>query len=195
MAVHALPRKYKCQYCNSRFRTERHYTSHQKNHLDYFCDICHKKFPSAFALKVHKRMHVGASVKMFGCEECDHFFADVSTYYNHMKRRHGKIELKHGKAYLHSNDNVLFTQISGLNTTDAKKIAKIVEPNGSMLIFSLTFPRQINRVFICVFISVAAKPYVCELCGKDFLEKSSLKAHSVIHMDDRPFQCDRCPKA
>lgn len=52
MVVHTLPRKYKCQYCNSRFRTQRHYTSHQKNHVDYYCETCNKKFNSAFALKV-----------------------------------------------------------------------------------------------------------------------------------------------
>ena len=92
MAVHTLPRKYKCQYCNSRFRTERHYTSHQQKHVDYYCDVCNKKFQSAFALKVHKRMHVGAAVKMYGCEECDHFFVDVSTFYNHMRRRHGRLK-------------------------------------------------------------------------------------------------------
>lgn len=68
-------------------------------------------------------MHVGASVKMFGCEECDHFFVDVSTYYNHMRRRHG------------------------LNSADAKKKAKIVEPNGSKLIFLLTFEYKWN---ICI---------------------------------------------
>lgn len=92
-------------------------------------------------------MHVGASVKMYGCEECDHFFVDVSTYYNHMRRRHG------------------------LNTSEARKKAKIIQPNGT------------------------AKPYVCEQCGKDFLERSSLKAHYVVHLDIRPFQCDVCPKA
>lgn len=61
--------------------------------------------------------------------------------------------------------------IQGTSSADAKQKAIIVEPNGT------------------------AKPYVCELCGKDFLEKSALRAHSVIHLDIRPFQCDLCPKA
>lgn len=149
-------------------------------------------------------MHVGASVKMFGCEECDHFFADVSTYYNHMKRRHGKIEIIHFwqnaciKIIIMSNKTIgLFIEISGLNTTDAKKVAKVVEPNGSKLNrFTHMSEFQTNLyLFTHNFVSTAAKPYVCELCGKDFLEKSSLKAHSVIHLDDRPFQCELCPKA
>lgn len=114
MDIHTLPRRYKCKYCNSKFRTKRHYSSHQKKHIDYFCLLCNKKFPSAFTLKVsnrieiywvgceiyskfvflqqvHERMHIGSSVKMYGCGECDHFFTDVSAYYNHMRRLHGII--------------------------------------------------------------------------------------------------------
>lgn len=32
---------------------------------------------------------------MFGCEPCDHYFIDCSAYYNHAKRRHGKISTAH----------------------------------------------------------------------------------------------------
>lgn len=79
-------------------------------------------------------MHVGASVKMYGCEECDHFFVDVSTYYNHMRRRHGKI--MDSRIYCLSSDlfrycfSVLFG-IEGLDTAAAKKMAKLIQPNGS----------------------------------------------------------------
>lgn len=58
----------------------------------------------------------------------------------------------------------------GLTSNAAKKIALHVEPNGE------------------------TKPYVCENCGKDFIDRSSLQAHSVIHFDIRPFKCDVCPK-
>lgn len=44
------------------------------------------------------------------------------------------------------------------------------------------------------FFVAAAKPYVCEQCGKDFKERSSLQAHLVVHSDNRPFKCDRCTK-
>lgn len=52
MVIHTHPHRFKCQFCSSRFRTQRAYTSHQRKHLDYYCDICHKKFTSAFTLKV-----------------------------------------------------------------------------------------------------------------------------------------------
>lgn len=42
--------------------------------------------------------------------------------------------------------NRLFMSIPGLDTAEAKKIAKVVEPNGSKLIFSFTTIRWINRL-------------------------------------------------
>lgn len=34
--------------------------------------------------------------------------------------------------------------------------------------------------------------HVCEVCGKAFTAPSSLRAHSVIHSEERPFPCDKC---
>lgn len=62
MRLHAYPLKYKCQYCNTRFRLERHLISHLRSHSDYIefsCEVCNKKCKSAFALKVsyHGKQH------------------------------------------------------------------------------------------------------------------------------------------
>lgn len=34
--------------------------------------------------------------------------------------------------------------------------------------------------------------HICEHCGKAFSAPSTLRAHSVIHTDERPFPCDKC---
>lgn len=55
MRLHTYPLKLKCQYCNKRFRIERHLISHLKthtDHIDFSCEVCNKKCKSAFALKV-----------------------------------------------------------------------------------------------------------------------------------------------
>lgn len=36
------------------------------------------------------------------------------------------------------------------------------------------------------------KSHVCEVCGKAFIAPSSLRAHFVIHTDERPYPCDKC---
>lgn len=39
------------------------------------------------------------------------------------------------------------------------------------------------------------RPYVCEICGKDFASKYTYKAHVKTHeVRPRPFQCSRCSK-
>ena len=37
--------------------------------------------------------------------------------------------------------------------------------------------------------------YKCEECGKDFSNKTGMKAHLVYHSDKRPFPCKKCNKA
>ena len=37
--------------------------------------------------------------------------------------------------------------------------------------------------------------FACEVCGKEFKLKSTLKMHKVVHSTERPFQCDICDKS
>lgn len=52
MAIHTLPKALKCQYCTARFRTQRYLTQHNRIHIDFSCDVCHKKCTSGRTLRV-----------------------------------------------------------------------------------------------------------------------------------------------
>lgn len=38
------------------------------------------------------------------------------------------------------------------------------------------------------------KSFVCEVCHKNFLQKSHLDRHLLIHTGDKPFSCEVCEK-
>ncbi|XP_028291056.1 zinc finger protein 227-like isoform X2 [Gouania willdenowi] len=38
------------------------------------------------------------------------------------------------------------------------------------------------------------KPILCDICGKCFTQKASMKAHTRIHTGEKPFKCDICNK-
>ncbi|NXV81562.1 ZN470 protein, partial [Atlantisia rogersi] len=39
------------------------------------------------------------------------------------------------------------------------------------------------------------RPFPCDKCPKAFRESRSLTAHQRIHTGERPFPCPHCPKA
>lgn len=39
------------------------------------------------------------------------------------------------------------------------------------------------------------KPFVCNVCDKDFAERAQLKSHSFTHTTERPYKCNQCAKA
>ena len=39
------------------------------------------------------------------------------------------------------------------------------------------------------------KPYICDICSKEFNDKGNLKTHLRIHTGERPYKCNICCKA
>ena len=39
------------------------------------------------------------------------------------------------------------------------------------------------------------KQHICEICGKLFVHKGSLKSHIIVHTKDKPHSCGACGKS
>lgn len=42
---------------------------------------------------------------------------------------------------------------------------------------------------------ITERPYICEECGKSFIQRTHLIQHSVTHSSERPCSCPKCPKS
>ena len=43
-------------------------------------------------------------------------------------------------------------------------------------------------------IRIGEKPFKCEVCQKEFIQKCHLKSHQMIHTGEKPFKCKVCLK-
>lgn len=47
---------------------------------------------------------------------------------------------------------------------------------------------------LCIVYLLAAKPWICEQCGKDFREEYALNHHYLVHKETREHICGICSK-
>lgn len=43
-----------------------------------------------------------------------------------------------------------------------------------------------------IFFFLGEKPFKCEECGRNFIQKEILKRHMIVHTGERPHKCPHC---
>lgn len=84
--MHENNKRFKCKFCEKRFRLPGTLRNHQMIHSsesNYQCQVCGKGFKKAYNLKVHLRIH--SPVKPFECLICRKTFTTKQSRDNHLK--------------------------------------------------------------------------------------------------------------
>jgi len=161
------------------------------------CPECGKQLASKRNLIRHFRQHTGE--RPYSCVDCGRTFVDQSNMKKHCRSHHGVdrsavltdsvvnsvVFLANGCSDL----SVPFQSGSGGEVSDMGASSELVrmiktELMSDHLDVETSLPPKIHR----------AGTFVCFMCNRSFMYKSSLESHIVTHVDDRPYQCEICGK-
>ncbi|CAL1278079.1 unnamed protein product [Larinioides sclopetarius] len=84
-------RKYVCLFCNKKFLTKSHLSTHYLVHTGerpHACEVCNKAFSQKHHLMRHYRLHT--KEKPHSCDACGGAFSRRDTLKKHISRKHAK---------------------------------------------------------------------------------------------------------
>ncbi|XP_055589139.1 zinc finger protein ZFMSA12A-like isoform X1 [Uranotaenia lowii] len=132
------------------------------------CGQCDKVFHVAHRLEAHKRTHLG--LKPFYCAKCDRGFTSYRNHKKHNKLLHSETTRVTYPCQHNGCTAVFLTEKGCRNHFSENHDPNYVPPEPAQL-------------------------FVCDVCGKAYPSRSSLKTHSYSHdKDNMPFKCTICGK-
>ncbi|XP_058831002.1 zinc finger protein 345-like [Topomyia yanbarensis] len=186
-----------CKICLKTFVTtanlRRHMLVHSKER-PYACNICGIRFRVSTYLTKHILAdHQGKSA--YHCKVCDIPFRNQSEYYRHRNKLHLKPNVRLYRCRLCSEVPV--------TSKDLEAHIEVCHPGGDYPYKRCT---QCDEKFVTnmkLGVHLRAKhdfgskqqPFVCDVCGKEYSQKHSLRVHLAnAHSGEKSFCCDVCDK-
>ena len=190
-----------CPYCGKMF-----YKRSLKEHIrnihetgEFPCDQCDKIFPSKNYLTSHKiqRHPVVEKEKTFHCDFCDGKFISAALLQSHVNFSHTiepvKCEIC-GNTY--DNQLKLRCHIDRVhNEENRRKLAEKPKERWQCHICNTVLVgKNINQSKKTHLETHEEPKYACEICGKQFRQKSGYQSHLNAHNGINNFECKECNK-
>ncbi|KAF5287087.1 hypothetical protein FQA39_LY16072 [Lamprigera yunnana] len=148
--------------------------------------------------------------KQFGCTECMETFLSEQELDSHLKEFHSELQEIIKKEEF-AVDNVYDVNIEIANADEEEvghsmcpQKKNVKEVNSQLLSQNNQQPficevcgqsyKQKSALHIHIGMHNGINPFTCQYCQKSFTQKVALQRHLPIHTGDTPYQCDTCGK-
>ncbi|XP_052756703.1 zinc finger protein 391-like isoform X2 [Galleria mellonella] len=185
--THLESLKFECDHCgkttSSRAAMVKHLEIHgEKSH---HCDVCGYSTFTAEVLRRHVLTH--AVEKPYKCTLCGNSFIQRSQLQRHLEKHNGHTCLECDRS---------FTTKAGLlaHVREHKGLQKLLCPFNDCIYSKKIFSNE-QSLDAHIKTHLDAKPYACEVCGKQFHAEVNMRRHVSTHRLDRPRRCMYCVTA
>nr|XP_043067537.1 zinc finger protein 93 [Drosophila bipectinata] len=120
------------------------------------------------------------------CDQCGKTFSEKGNFNVHLTRHMGVKQFKcqecdHGEFTMH----LLKLHVRIKHRGELPYVCKYCGQRFKNCNLRLKHERRHKE-------SPVHRPHLCQICGKDFLDKQSLRVHSVVHTGEQPYHCELC---
>lgn len=181
-----------CYVCMEKFTLKETLTEHIKVHTkptkkphftDSKCTVCDKVFSLEDALEVHMKQEHLKEFNYF-CETCQLGFVILSDYKFHRETEHEPPKpCRVCHKLFPSSRQLKQHKLEHHRSTKASRTMKPC-PLCNESVGNLKRHHE--------HCHTDTKQYTCEICGKSFKQKPTLKLHLMVHQDDRRHMCEYC---
>ena len=193
---------YKCGHCKRVFFTRPALSRHLIKHTNtkpFQCEKCLKSFRDKTDLLHHYRTHT----KPVQCPACYTTFSKSLYLRNHLEKgcpNHRSddriVVLEDMRCLCKVCDKVLKSKanaIRHLRIHDFQERSKLKQVIGDNVLESVSnLSQDVTDHYKPLESSIG---FQCLLCGEEMRFKSSMMTHVRMHLNQRPFKCDQCPKS
>ncbi|XP_053698324.1 zinc finger protein 845-like [Sabethes cyaneus] len=202
MVVHSKEHPYECNICGVRYRVStdlsKHILADHQGKTAYHCTACNMPFKTKNEYYGHRnRVHNKTTLKPFRCRLCSEVPLNSRDLTDHIESCHPD------EVYPYKQcpdcPAKYFTGMSlGLHQrTKHGKLGKSGLPHPTSYVCDLCGKKYKNRNSLKIHMGNehdGERKYACEVCDKRFAFRSNLSRHLQMHEEIKRFACDFCDR-
>ncbi|XP_058445189.1 zinc finger protein 345-like [Malaya genurostris] len=201
LVVHENKVVAECKICLKTFMTSANLRRHMllhTNELPYACETCGVRFRVSTDLTKHILAdHQGKTA--YHCNACNLPLQNKTEYYRHRNRVHLKPHLRPFKCRLCLEVPLtaqdLEAHIEACHPTEDYPYRRCTVCEEKFFNSMKLGVHMRSKHGIGIKHSPARKSYVCDHCGKEYIQKHSLQIHLAnVHNAEKAYSCDMCDK-